>query len=477
MTTATDDVRRPGPVAWRQGWTAFALSCLGRVALGALALLLTASVLPTLFGWQSSVVMSGSMEPALSPGDVAVVRPVDTAELRTGQVLLVDDPDSAGQLRLHRLVGVQAGGLQLRGDANPAVDGSLVDPSAVHGVVTVGLPLVGRPAVWLAEGRALPLVGTGVALLALLALATAHRRPDDDAPTPDGSLPSTRPGSRRPTLARRLRRGTVLTTAVLVTVTLPGSGAVFSDTTASPALTFPVAQWWGCSDVGGTSGARATHYYPLQDRSGTTVVNTGSAGSAANGTYRSAGMTKLVAGPPCGNGEEQAVRFDGASGAIWTTQPVTNPQTFSLQLWFSTTTGRGGKLIGFGNGTNGDLSSSYDRHVYLTDTGQLVFGVYNGTIYTVTSPRAYNDGAWHLVTATFSAASGMRLYVDGAQVATGTAPAAEAITGYWRIGHDNMNTWPSAPTSRYFSGALAHVSIYNSVLGANQVRDAWQITR
>ncbi|MGY1748558.1 LamG-like jellyroll fold domain-containing protein [Modestobacter sp. SYSU DS0511] len=464
---------------WRQGWTALVLSTLSRIALGALALLLAASVLPALVGWQSSVVMSGSMEPTFSPGDVAVVRPVATAALEPGSVVLVDDPDLPGQLRLHRLVAVESGGLQLKGDANPRADGSLVDPADVHGAVALRLPLVGEPAVWFAERRVWPLVGTAVALAALLALAVAHRRPDDAPPagppaerTDDGKRPGW--GGVRRSPARVLRRGTVLTAAVVLTVSLPGATAGFSDTASTPRLTVPIAAAWNCTDVAG--GANAAQYFRLQETRGNVASNTGAARTAGNGTY-AGNVASTASGPPCGAGDDRAIVFDGRSARIYSTQAVPGPQTFSLQLWFQTTTGGGGKLIGFGNGTNGDLSSSYDRHVYMTDSGQLVFGVYNGSISTVTSPRAYNDGAWHLVTATFSAGDGLRLYVDGAQVARGSATGAEPFTGFWRIGFDNLNTWPSAPTSRYFAGSLAHVSIYGTVLSAAQVRDAWQITR
>ncbi|WP_299953574.1 signal peptidase I [uncultured Modestobacter sp.] len=466
----TTTLPAPAHAAWRQGWTAFLLTSLARVVLGALAVLLAVSVLPVVIGWQSSVVLSGSMAPTLTVGDVAVVRPVAVAVVEPGQVLLVDDPDSPGELRLHRLVSVQPAGLQLKGDANAAADGSLVAPSAVHGVVTLGLPLVGQPAVWLAQGQVLPLAGTGLGLLALLALAVAHRRPEDDPP----AAPPIATGRRRRPAVRGLRRGAVLASAVLVAVAVPGAGAAFSDTTASPALTFPVAAHWTCPDV--VAADRATHYYRLQERSGTIAGNSGTTGAAGNATYGGT-ATSQPGGPNCGAGETRAVTLDGSSGYLWTTQAVANPQSFTTQLWFNTRTSRGGKLIGFGNGTNGDRSGSYDRHVYMTNAGQLVFGLYNGTIYTVTSPRTYNDGAWHLMTASFSAGSGMRLYVDGALVASGWAPAAEAITGYWRIGFDNLNTWPATPTSEFFGGSLAHVSIYDRVLSANDVREAWEITR
>jgi signal peptidase I len=463
-----------GPT-WRRSWAALVLATVSRIALGALGLLLAASVLPVLVGWQSSVVMSGSMEPTFSPGDVAVVRPVQTAELQPGAVLLVDDPDVPGRLRLHRLVAVEAAGLQLKGDANPTADTSLVDPSTVHGVVTLGLPVVGEPAVWLADHRVWPLVGTGAALVLLLGLAFAHRRPDDDPPAGPPVAETVRTPSRRRPLVRSVRRGTVLSAAVLVTLALPGAAAVFSDTTASPALTIPVAQLWTCTDAAG--GASAARYYRLQETSGTAAVNAGTAGTAANATYAGT-ITKGVGGPNCGIGDSSAVRLDGSTGSIYTTQLVSNPQTFSLQVWFNTTTTRGGKLIGFGNGTDGASSSSYDRHLYMTTGGQLVFGVYPGGIQTITSPGAYNNGAWHLATATFSAGTGMRLYVDGGLVASNASvTTAEVYDGYWRIGYDNLNTWPAAPTSSWFAGTIAQVGIYTTVLSSTQIAQSWQFAQ
>src|SRR3712207_2565699 len=142
------------PPGWRSSRAALAITLASRSVLATLGLLLLVSVLPVVIGWQSTVVLSGSMRPALEPGDVAVVRPVPTADLEPGQVVLADDPDLPGRLRLHRIVAVEAGGLRLRGDANPAADSSLVDPSAVHGIGTLRLPMIGLPAVWAGIGRA-----------------------------------------------------------------------------------------------------------------------------------------------------------------------------------------------------------------------------------------------------------------------------------------------------------------------------------
>ena len=459
--------------SWRQGWTAFVVSVVARSVLGLLALLMTAATVPALVGWETSVVMSGSMAPALDTGDVVVVRPVDAEDLTVGAILLVDDPDAPGFLRLHRLEQVEAGGLRLRGDANADADAALVAPSAVHGAGAWSAPRLGLPAVWLAEGRTLPLALTGAGLAALLGLAHLHRG-EGDRRGADGTPGTATRSGRRPG-RRTVAVGAAALALATALPTVTGSGAVFSASTANHANTFAAATYFTCASAG--AGVSAPGYLPLQETAGPTATNVGFAGSLANATY-AGGVTYRVNGPTCGAGGDKAVRLDGSSGRLYTTVALDNPQAFTAQLWFSTRTNRGGKLIGFGNGVNGVASSQYDRHVYMRNDGRLTFGVYNGTTTTVTSPGAYDDGAWHLVTATFSPATGMRLYVDGALVGTASAPYAEDYIGYWRIGYDTLATsWPGAPTSPYFGGSIAHVMITQNVLSAGQIAEQHAVSR
>src|SRR4029077_656263 len=98
------------------------------------------------------------------------------------------------------------------------------------------------------------------------------------------------------------------------------------------------------------------------------------------------------------------------------------------------TTPHGAKLIGFGEQPSG-LSSNYDRHVYMENSGQLTFGVWTGQANTITSAKSYNDGAWHYLVAT-QGSDGMTLYVDGAAVGANAQTQAQAYSGYWRLGGD-----------------------------------------
>ncbi|MFC0516576.1 LamG-like jellyroll fold domain-containing protein [Mucilaginibacter angelicae] len=162
-----------------------------------------------------------------------------------------------------------------------------------------------------------------------------------------------------------------------------------------------------------------------------------------------------------------AYSFNGTNQWVTTTNSFVNPQTFTLSLWFNTTTTTGGKLIGFGSAQNG--GGQFDRHIYMTNTGQLVFGVYSSGTHTIISPLTYNDGNWHHVVVTFGTTSGMIMYVDNTSVATSTYFSAEPYTGYWKIGNDNVSGWPNAPTSTYFSGKIDDVAVYSTELSASAV--------
>jgi hypothetical protein len=92
--------------------------------------------------------------------------------------------------------------------------------------------------------------------------------------------------------------------------------------------------------------------------------------SAATPASTSAGVTRGIAGAIAG-GSNPAVTLNGTStGLVGSGNTFSNPQTFSGELWFKTTTTSGGRLIGFGTAQTGN-STGYDRHVYMTNAGKL----------------------------------------------------------------------------------------------------------
>ncbi len=140
------------------------------------------------------------------------------------------------------------------------------------------------------------------------------------------------------------------------------------------------------------------------------------------------------------------VRLDGtANGRIYAGGTELAPNVFTAQAWIKTNTTSGGRILGFGDLKTGN-SGHRDRHLYMQNDGKLAFGIWAASgMLTIVSPKSYNDNQWHQVTATFGP-SGMQLYVDGVRVATrGEITEGQQYLGYWRVGGDNLNNWPSKP--------------------------------
>lgn len=266
---------------------------------------------------------------------------------------------------------------------------------------------------------------------------------------------------------------TGLTNVTAYTVTVVASSGTQSSVPSSPATDVPR---FTCKSA--AIGANSYFTYPFAENIGTSAADV--SGNSRPGTYTSAGVTYGATGPcPRDTPASKAVTLNGTTGGVTGAQSVNNPQVFSVGIWFKTNVA-GGKLIGLGNQSTG-LSGQYDRHIYIDTAGKLTFGVYPGSVKTVTSANSYTDNTWHYAVATLApssdANSGMRLYVDGALVATdSTTTAAEpAGTAYWRIGGDNLNGWPTGSNKQnvvnptYVNGSLAFASAYTTTLTPAQI--------
>ncbi len=179
-------------------------------------------------------------------------------------------------------------------------------------------------------------------------------------------------------------------------------------------------------------------------------------------TSNSAGALSSEPGP--------SYNFNGtSSGFLNSTNNMKMGQQYSTELWFRTNTTTGGKLIGFGNSSSGN-SSSYDRHVYMRNDGRLVYGTYPGITKTITSANAYRDNAWHHVVAS-QGWDGMKLFVDGQLVGTAPENTSQDYIGFWRVGGDNLASWPNRPSRDYFTGQIDEVAVYNRVLTSAEVSE------
>ncbi|MET9205826.1 LamG-like jellyroll fold domain-containing protein [Streptomyces bacillaris] len=193
-----------------------------------------------------------------------------------------------------------------------------------------------------------------------------------------------------------------------------------------------------------------------------------SSGNLNNGFLRNAPAYRQT--PAAITGPSTAIGFNGTNQYAYSNRQHTAPGRFSIETWIKTTTTRGGKIIGFGNLTQQN-STRHDKHIYMRNDGRLVFGVHNGSAQTVTTPAAYNDGQWHHVVATQGPfGQGMALYVDGQLRASNILVSTnESTPGYWRIGGDNIGSWPNRPTSNFFAGQIDETAVYPTTLTSSQV--------
>lgn len=205
-------------------------------------------------------------------------------------------------------------------------------------------------------------------------------------------------------------------------------------------------------------------YWRLGEASGTTVYDA----AGFDDAVAAAGVTRDAVGAITAD-PDLASGFNGATdGSTSTKKAVPGPDTFAVETWIRTTSTSGGKIAGFGS-ANTDVSSSYDRHLYLDDAGRIWFGAYPNEVRTVNSVTSYNDGQWHHVVGTLGA-NGLVLYVDGKRVGRDPATtSAEAYQGYWRLGGDNLTGWPSQPASAFLAGTIDDTAIYDEALTWEQV--------
>lgn len=116
-----------------------------------------------------SAVLSDSMRPAFSAGDVIVTRAGVAGDLAEGDVVVLADPED-GTARAHRVIrlAVDGGAIEVvtKGDANPAPDGPLMLPADQPvRIVIARIPTLGRVVGILQRPSAL-IVGAGLLLAA-----------------------------------------------------------------------------------------------------------------------------------------------------------------------------------------------------------------------------------------------------------------------------------------------------------------------
>jgi signal peptidase len=201
---AGHEPKRPAhPTAVRVGW----VWCQRALLALAVGLFLGLGVLPRLGLYRPVTVLSGSMRPTFSPGDMVIVVPEPVSAVRVGQVISYQVPVGIHQVETHRIVRILQSGahptIQTQGDANNALDPwtAKLEGNTAWRMVAV-LPHLGY-VVNALRSRALQILAIFIvpALLALLVLTEIWGAGEDERERGPGGRAQRRAGHGGP--ARR----------------------------------------------------------------------------------------------------------------------------------------------------------------------------------------------------------------------------------------------------------------------------------
>jgi signal peptidase len=115
----------------------------------------TRDPLPKFLGFSPLVVLSGSMEPALYPGDVVIIREQAADKYRPGDVVTYL---TGGNAFTHRIVSEENGVFTLKGDNNNTAD-EFLTADRFEGKVILRIPKIGLAIVFLKKPQGMVLVG------------------------------------------------------------------------------------------------------------------------------------------------------------------------------------------------------------------------------------------------------------------------------------------------------------------------------
>ena len=156
---------------WAQRvWAMATLS--GLAAALILVLAVAVGIVPMFFGFRTFVVVSGSMEPTIATGSIAITAPIPSQKLQVGDVIAFSPSSDAALPIIHRIVKVDerdgARYVTTRGDANTSDDAPLALPA--KGLLVIAtVPLVGYAVYYAAQPfGTLVLVWVPLILLAVL---------------------------------------------------------------------------------------------------------------------------------------------------------------------------------------------------------------------------------------------------------------------------------------------------------------------
>lgn len=118
---------------------------------------------PSAGGFSPVIVLSGSMEPAFSAGDLLIIK--QRGSYRAGDIVTFED---GGALTTHRIIEQSPEGFITKGDHNNVPDGGKVSAEQIKGILVLRVPKAGAFLLFLRSPQGLlALAAFGAAVLFL----------------------------------------------------------------------------------------------------------------------------------------------------------------------------------------------------------------------------------------------------------------------------------------------------------------------
>lgn len=223
-----------------------------------------------------------------------------------------------------------------------------------------------------------------------------------------------------------------------------------------------------------SSGGESTDYvlaYDMEEGSGTTLANTGSAGTGSQYDLDFVNTPVWVTGPGSSSPQTQAVQFieadaDGAEENVDNGDPLSGEEcTISVLCKIKNEVntaylfllGRPDNGIWFSPWSDGKMYAGYQ-------IGGTAYDAVSGTNFENTK----NDGEYHRWTLTIKKTGNdktVRLLLDGTEIASQTYTNAPDFTNDGRVG---LNRDPGGTSNRTLESDVAAIRVYDRVLTDNE---------
>ncbi|MEY5001478.1 MAG: hypothetical protein RLZZ211_1514 [Bacteroidota bacterium] len=172
------------------------------------------------------------------------------------------------------------------------------------------------------------------------------------------------------------------------------------------------------------------------------------------------------------NNPNSSIEITDGLDIMCSSNQFTNPNNFSISLWFNSSNTISsspeglGRIFGFDNGQCTHLFNQ-DRYIDLMANGQIRFHINHTTgNYFAYSNPGKNNGQWQHVVCTFGI-DGMKIFVNGVLEGSNSNNLISSYNGYWRVGGLNNTNSPS------LLGKIDDILLYDRTINTTEIQQLY----